>query len=1219
MKRKLATYLFSLFFVGSPKRRAVASTIGFLLAFVPLGGYNGLVAFFIALFFRLNLLALSVGFSTYLFIPFIEFLILKIFPDYNSPLDSAPWLIGIGVVLSALFYLLFLWFHEERRRDRQVKQEKWFVFQDHGRRWRFLKRSIVLIVVVSLLSLSIFADSLFTKAIIPQLVTDQAEAISAPALVDNKWKNQNHFPYQKYDPTLRGRTQMTAGNDSSLTTYGFYVPWDPRGWLELKEYGVINKLDVLIPQWYSIGEDFSLVDQKQPEVDNLAKQHHVKLMPLVNNVNAGKWDGELLHRLFVSPQKRSQLIQTLLLEAIKNGYAGINIDFEAVLPKDRHLLTTFMTELSAVFHKNGLKVTEDVPANDRAFDYPSLAKAVDQMIVMMYDEHFAGSTPGPLSSLGWDNYILKKLPIPKEKMIIALGNYGYDWTVNSHQPATPVSFDEIMQMADQYHLHVDWDKGSKNPYVRYKKGNEEHVIWFLDGSTFYNQLKLLSHSGTKGIALWRLGSEDSSIWKIFGKMGSLSRVRDMQTFVSDLPLYTGQGEILHIESKAKRGERDFKQTKDGWISEEDYKKYSSSLELKGIGEGTGKEIALTFDDGPSSEYTKEILDILDRYQIHATFFIVGQNAVLYPDLVKRMVESGHEVGNHTYTHANLAKVSPDAAQLELNTTQRAFQSITGRTMTLFRPPYDASAIPDSTEQIVAMIRAKQMGYITVGESVDSEDWRLKSSDQIIRQVMNGLDGGHILLFHDGGGDRSATVKALPVIIETLKKHGYRFVTVSQLMGTSRDQVMPQIHPADEPVLTIDKVVFAAIKICEQGFTILLYVSIGIGFIRIFLLLVYSYQQRIHLWRRRRTQNYIVAHYDYYPPVSVVIAAYNEEKVINKTIHSILRSDYDPLEIIIVNDGSTDRTEEVILEEFGDHPQVHVISKPNSGKTDSINVGYQYANGEIIVSIDADTIIAENAISLLVRHFVDPEVAAVSGNVKVGNVRNLLTLWQHVEYITGFNLERRAFDKLNSIPVVPGAIGAWRKSAVEEAGYFQHDTLAEDTDITLTLLRLGYKVQYEDRAYAYTEAPEDIKSFIKQRTRWIYGTLQCLWKHRGALFSGKQKSLGFITLPNMWGFQYGVQLLSPFVDILSIVSFFTSHATKTLLFYIAFLIFDMLAAFFAFSMEKESPKPLIWLFLQRFVYRQFMTYIVFKSIFYALKGVSVGWNKLGRKGNVTISR
>jgi peptidoglycan-N-acetylglucosamine deacetylase len=236
---------------------------------------------------------------------------------------------------------------------------------------------------------------------------------------------------------------------------------------------------------------------------------------------------------------------------------------------------------------------------------------------------------------------------------------------------------------------------------------------------------------------------------------------------------------------------------------------------------------------------------------------------------------------------------------------------------------------------------------------------------------------------------------------------------------------------------------------------------------------------------------------------------------------------------------------------------------------------------------------------------------------VGNVRNLLTLWQHVEYITGFNLERRAFDQLNSIPVVPGAIGAWRKRAVEEAGFFQHDTLAEDTDITLALLRLGYKVHYEDRAYAYTEAPEDVKSFIKQRTRWIYGTLQCLWKHRGALFSGRQKSLGFITLPNMWGFQYGVQLMSPFVDLLCIASFFTSSAARTLLFYVAFLIFDMIAAFFAFSLEKESPKPLIWLFLQRFVYRQFMTYIVFKSIYLALKGVTVGWNKLVRKGNVPL--
>lgn len=540
-------------------------------------------------------------------------------------------------------------------------------------------------------------------------------------------------------------------------------------------------------------------------------------------------------------------------------------------------------------------------------------------------------------------------------------------------------------------------------------------------------------------------------------------------------------------------------------------------------------------------------------------------------------------------------------------------------MLTFRPPYQSDAEPDKKEEILSLLKAQQLGYTTVGHMIDTSDWKNISSEAIVRQVMTGLPNGNIILMHDAGGDRSNTVNALPKMIENLRKQGYQFVTISQMMGKTRDQVMPPIHPSERPFADFNEVIFSAVKIWQQGFTYVLYISIGIGFIRVLFLMVFSYKQRVQLRKRRRKQNFTVIQNDFRPLVSVVIAAYNEEKVINHTIHSVLKSDYRPLEVIIVNDGSTDRTEEVILNEFGNHPDVWVITKPNGGKTDAVNLGYCVAYGEIIVSIDADTIIAENAISMLVRHFTDVKIAAVSGNVKVGNVKNLLTLWQHIEYVTGFNLERRAFDKLNCIPVVPGAIGAWRKSAVADVGYFRHDTLAEDTDITLTLLRHGYRVQFEDQAYAYTEAPEDVKSFLKQRTRWIYGTLQCLWKHRGALFSGEQKSLGFVTLPNMWGFQYGVQMLSPFVDLLCIFSLFTDYATKTLVFYILFLIFDMLAAFFAFSLEKESPKPLIWLFLQRFVYRQFMTYIVVKSLVLALKGVPVGWNKLVRKGNVSMEQ
>jgi cellulose synthase/poly-beta-1,6-N-acetylglucosamine synthase-like glycosyltransferase len=348
---------------------------------------------------------------------------------------------------------------------------------------------------------------------------------------------------------------------------------------------------------------------------------------------------------------------------------------------------------------------------------------------------------------------------------------------------------------------------------------------------------------------------------------------------------------------------------------------------------------------------------------------------------------------------------------------------------------------------------------------------------------------------------------------------------------------------------------------------------------------------------------------------VVVAAYNEENVIAKTIRSILQSDYPHLEVVVVDDGSKDKTATVVKETFGHDPRVRLIRQPNGGKSSAICRGFKEAKGEFVVALDADTMIDKDAIAMLVRHFQDDRVAAVSGNVKVGNVHNLLTTWQHIEYVTGFNLERRAYAALNCVTVVPGAIGAWRKKAVLDAGLFKDDTLAEDTDMTLTLLRQGYRVEYEDRAIAYTESPEDLRSLLKQRYRWTYGTLQCLWKHRGALFRWKHGALGFVALPSMWLFQYVFQPLSAIADVLFIMGLFGNEPAKIIGYYFAFLAVDLFASWWAFHAENESPRPLLWLFLQRVVYRQYMTYVVCKSLFSALKGVAVGWNKLRRKGSV----
>ncbi len=369
-----------------------------------------------------------------------------------------------------------------------------------------------------------------------------------------------------------------------------------------------------------------------------------------------------------------------------------------------------------------------------------------------------------------------------------------------------------------------------------------------------------------------------------------------------------------------------------------------------------------------------------------------------------------------------------------------------------------------------------------------------------------------------------------------------------------------------------------------------------------------------------------------PLISVIVPAYNEEKVIARTIESLLASDYSNFEIIVVDDGSPDKTTEVVKNQFGNNPRVQSFRVENGGKAEALNFGLGKCRGEIIIGLDADTIFEKETIGSLAHRFADPQMGAIAGNAKVGNRINLITRWQALEYITSQNLDRRAFSSLNCITVVPGAIGAWRRDLLDETNGFASDTLAEDQDLTLKVRKLGYKIGYEENAIAWTEAPDTVKGLAKQRFRWSFGTLQCMWKHRDALFRPKYGTLGFIAMPNVWIFQILFPLISPLMDLMFIWTLITSvierlehpaeyaisNLGQVMFYYALFLAVDWLAALFAFTLERHEQWSLLWwLFLQRFCYRQVMYYVMIKSVITALHGPVVGWGKLERKATVEM--
>jgi cellulose synthase/poly-beta-1,6-N-acetylglucosamine synthase-like glycosyltransferase len=266
----------------------------------------------------------------------------------------------------------------------------------------------------------------------------------------------------------------------------------------------------------------------------------------------------------------------------------------------------------------------------------------------------------------------------------------------------------------------------------------------------------------------------------------------------------------------------------------------------------------------------------------------------------------------------------------------------------------------------------------------------------------------------------------------------------------------------------------------------------------------------------------------------------------------------------------------------------------------------------------------DAVSQMMKYFKEPGIGAVAGNVKVGNDRSVLTKWQSIEYTTAQNFDRRAFDLINCITVVPGAIGAFKREAIVKAGGFTSDTLAEDCDLTIRILRNGYQVRNCAEAIAVTEAPETLKQFMKQRFRWNYGIMQSFWKNKDACFNPAYKSLGLVALPNILLFQILTPIFAPIADLLFILSLIWNRHDPTsmnqiLFFYGLFLAVDVAVSLLAFMFEREKPYKLIWLLPQRFAYRQLIYVVLFRSIRKAIKGETQSWGVLKRTGNVKLIR
>ena len=1160
------------------------------------------------------------------------------------------------------------------------------IFYDPGRkRWKRLRRILDITAVVSSLVVAAFIFNVLRGQHLPELLLPlprhNYKALPDPSVLRNA-KNQR--PARRKSARKPSEIPLNTGEGLRAA---YYVQDDAGSYSSLIEH--VHQIDMLFPQWLHVDSpqgtlmmmsgdnlrEFPVIEGAtvhDPDDLNKVKQviqtahTDTEIFPALNNFNphTQDWDvgvGDVLEDPAKSAAFRQQIMRFLAAYSV---YRGLSLDIESIPDEDDAVYLSFIQALYSQMHARNLRLYVNVAVATSDSDLKTIAANSDGIILMNYDEHQTTSDPGPIASQPWfiANLVRVLKLVPKEKIICAVGSYGYDWALSipdpkdRHHPKPKVVGTDILSVPDAWERASDADADldlhdeALNPHYEYidEDANQRHVVWFLDAVSLLDEMRAARQLGLQTFALWRLGEEDGSLWNIWDHP---SDPASLQALNNNIPPghdvdTGGDGDILRITGLPTPGKRtvqvdtDEPDPRKKLIVDEHMDVYPHPWVDEQYGYHAN-EVALTFDDSPDPKWTPKILDILKAKHVTAAFMAIGAKAADNIGLLQRIVREGHEIGNHTWSHPDISQISPRQVELEITLTERLFESKLGIQPLYFRPPYDIDEEPDTDLEAEPAWHVQQMGYIIIGSKIDTDDWDehpRKTTSEIIQSVFSQLDTmktkpqfrGSIVLMHDGGGDRSATVAALGPLIDALRARGYTIVPVSALMGKTTAQVMPALTFWQRLRTIPDSIAFSAVDIISNFIFLVFFVGDVLMSARLVIVGIFAIIDRLRRPYRQASPGFC-------PRVAVLIPAYNEESVIVRTIRSVLNSDYKNLRIIVIDDGSLDRTAEVAAAAYAQDiaaGRLQVLTKRNEGKASALNYALERISEEVYIGIDADTVIAPDAISKLVPHFEDPAIGAIAGNAKVGNRVNLWTRWQALEYITSQNFERRALNLFHVITVVPGAIGAWRTAPVKAAGGYPLNTVAEDADLTMSLLESGWKVDYEDRALAYTEAPINARGLMRQRFRWSFGTLQAIWKHRAAFI--RNKAMGLFALPNILIFQMCLPLVSPFIDVMflaGVVNYFvdrhyhpeaasTASLEKLLAYFGGFLLIDFVTSSLAFSLERRHPANkgdgwlLFHIWLQRFAYRQVFSVVLFKTLKRAIDGKPFSWDKLARTAKMS---
>src|SRR5712671_769428 len=771
-----------------------------------------------------------------------------------------------------------------------MKPRKPIFYDERRRRWRRTSRVLEICGAIFTLLLITFFISVLVSPSLPEPLLPTNRNALHPVVE----KNRTRIALKR-----TGRRRRVAALGEVPARYdpvraAFYVSWDPTSLAALQQH--FHDIDLLIPErLHSVTAEGRLDVEPDPKLaawqQSLLQQTpplEIPTMPLLNNSDGTNWLTDEMAAMLKSPAARGNLAQQSVQYLTQNHFAGLVVDFEEIPEKSQKDFSQFISELAADLHSSNLKLMVALPAADWIYDYAGIGKSADAVILMNYDQHWRTSGPGPIAAQDWfvrNIEAITKL-VPPGKLVMGIANYAYDWPskagLKAHEQAKSESFQESIVTAQESEAQIEFDADSLNPHYSYSdEHNFVHHVWMLDGVTAYNEMRAAERVGVQGTALWKLGSEDPSIWTNWditrSDDASRAKLQDMPPGY-DLVL-EGDGDIWKFADTPQKGSRTIRfDPSTNTIVEDNYRALPSTYRIFQMGAAPYK-IALSFDDGPDREFTPQILDILKQKKAPATFFVIGSAANDDLGLIRREYDEGHEIGNHTYTHPRWNDTSRTQIDVELNVTERLLNSTLGVKTLLFRPPYGIDHQPETADEVAQLPIAQSMGYIIVGSRIDPHDWGEPSgippagADVIARRVLEQAraDGGNIVLLHDGGGDRTNTVAALPQIIDGLRAAGFQIVPVSELIGQTRAQLMPPLTFRERLVAHADGLIFTLYEWSRLSVAFIFVLGIGLVSCRA---IIVGFLAIIEKFRPSPPDRQ-----DFQPVVSVLIPAYNEEDVI----------------------------------------------------------------------------------------------------------------------------------------------------------------------------------------------------------------------------------------------------------------------------------------------------------------------------------------------------